>query len=393
MLTKLPIKFFSGCGCNSGTGSVPSGTACPTATPIATICDQRYLTLTAVPYGRLIVVPPGSDCQTFMENSDAEAMVVSVGGALGYKPTKEPKLSLPKLVGSPTSAAPAPFPYIMIAGGSGSTTPWQMLPCPTAGEWYIKGTTGGWTLVENSPQATQLGATFAAAATGTALEAIGFVDVGSGVYQPRRLIGSGTLDVPMMLHYNGTSGRYEMKAAAITDSLYIGTIKATFFGEVSSGGVPTANSFGIRPNSGITQSDVYGLMINGPTGQVYRAPVHTYLTAESDVHTATQTPSGGFDVVPSHTMSVSGTFNYPTVEVGFMFKFNGAEDADFGLFQDGVLAHTWSTSHGTAVESYYTGAWILTGVSLGAHTFDIRVKAGSTYSAWFSNVTVKTLPS
>ena len=392
MLKLIPQKFFS-CDCDSGTS--PSGHAHTLCPPTATICDDRYLTMASVPSGKLLVIAPGTNCQAYMANSDAGALIVSAGGNLGYIPTKTPALSLPKLAGSPATGAPDPFPFIMISTGSGDTTPWKQLPCPTAGEWYIKATTGGWVLVQNSPQATQLGATFAAAANGTSLEAMGFVDVGSGVYQPRRLIGSGTLDVPMLLHWNGTSGRYEMKAAAITDSLYIGNIKATTFGEVSALGVPTADSFAIRPNSGITQANVRGLMINGPLGTVYRAPAHTFLTAESGTHTATQTATGGFDVVPSHTMSVSGDFNFPTVEVNFMFKFNGAEDADFGLFQDGSLVHTWSTSHGAAVESHYSGSWILTGVTLGTRTFDIRVKstAANTYSAWFSNVTVKTLPS
>ena len=382
MLNQLPQKFFSGCGCNSGTGSVPSGYAAPTATPIATICDDRYLTMTSVPAGRLIVIPPGSNCQSLMENSDAESLIVSAGGALGYKWTKEPKLSLPKLVGSPATGAPTAFPYIMVSNGSGSVTPWQQLPCPTAGEWYIKGTTGGWTLVENSPQATQLGVTFAAAATGTALEAIGFVDVGAGVYQPRRLIGSSTLDVPMMLHYNGTSGRYEMKAAAITDSLYIGNIKATTFGEVSALGVPTADSFSARPNSGITQADIYGLVIDAPNGKIYRAPRTKSWTQDNSTAGPVVTPNTStWIALGGGHGSISITPNSPVVlfmcDVSWDLTTGSGEFVDFALFLNGsgVEVKRWRVRG----EKDNNLSFIASGLNIGAvNTLDVKIiKSGS----------------
>lgn len=368
-------------------------TTTPAAPLCSTICDPRYLTLTTVPSGRILAVAPGSNCQAFVGEAAAWQLLVSYGPGLGYGPTSTPSLALPAHT-IPTPVTSESFPFLLIAEGGGATTPWKSLAAPTGGNYFLTAKNGVWSFTD-AGQIPGLNSIFTDAGSSAQIEALGFIQTGtsggSPVFETRKLVGTGTGETPLVLALDTGTGRYVVKAANLGGDIKYGSLKFVTLGEVDGSGVATTGGFSIRPDSGITQANIYGLVYDSGTGKVYRAAASTIEVIEQVTASGAITNTGSMQSVPGHLQFAAKDFHYPDTEITFTAKFNATENVSFGLFQDGSLIHTWTTANGVETESLYSASWIVKSLSLASHQFDIRLSANSAFNVTYSCATMKTL--
>jgi hypothetical protein len=366
----LPQRFFSSqsdCGCaNAPSPSVPC------ATPGgATICDPRYYTMTYLPSGQILGIAPGTNCQVKIQEGAAGGLLVSLGTGLGFGATVAPALALPV---QPMSEG-AFVPFMLGAMGAEPTTPWKRFVGPTSGTFFLTWTPSGFTLTDATDLPNLIN-TFAAAGNGPSLEMVGYVQTGTvdgePVFEARKLIGSGTGTQPLVLVFNGTTGRYEVRAAALDAPYNLGAVGIVTFFE-QTGGVMTAGGFSIRPNSGITQADIYGLLYDSGAKKVYRAPAHTQQQKSYDVNVA-HTIGDTYVKYAGHLQFDSATFNYPTVLISWMVCFSTQEQCNVGLFRDDTLIMEWNFDVSGQPNSTFGTTYLDTEVALGVHVYDLRIR-------------------
>lgn len=372
---KRPSFFFSSdCGCSGG--GAPNyprgyGQPCDPGTP-ASICDGRYSTLSNSANVKLLAVAPGTTCQTFLTSPVAGGFVVPDGIGVGFKVVQQPTQALPTqalATGSPL--VPQTIPFLLGALGSSPTTPWVELPPPPSGTWFLTATTGGWTLTDatNFPGLSPI---FSAATGTTSIEVMGFVQSGS-TFIPRKLVGSGTLDVPLVLHFNSTTGRYEVTPAATASPTAFNQIATISLFETGTGSAGAPGPFTVRPNINggtfHTADACDFLMLDNTTGQLYYPPGPTYANQTSTSNSASMTVGTPLQIVDFGTLGL----NYGTVLCAWQVKTNLSDHPVIQLLIDGTVAATWDYSTDSGLDDrIFSGTKVITGLSFGNHAMTMQ---------------------
>ncbi len=392
---KRPSFFFNPCGYSSGPYRVPQAVLPPSG---SLIVDNGYFTLITAARMQLLGVQRGSNAQCFFSTLGPGFIFQGTDGQAEV--TTAPALTLP-LVNAPDGGGNFPATgtakYIMVGNGANPAT-WQMIAAPTSGS-YILTSNGGAFSLQPPGDVPALNAIFAAATSSTHPEAIGFVQTGTDgsgnpTFSSRKFAGTGTGDQPMVVRWNGTSGRYEITGLLTSETLKQTTIGFQKLQGLDNTGANISGGFAVRPDSGITQSGVDFMAFDSATNIVYRAAPPTYVQIFND--TTTPLTANVMAQPAPHLYIGSQTIHYPTVEVGAQIILANLERPIITLFVDGVEVRRWDFQTGVAntagaAIATFNVRHLFTSLALGSHTFDFRVSPASPASLLHSSAYLQTL--
>ncbi len=388
---KRPSFFSNYCGCPSSTHSRVAVPVLPATGSL--VYDDAYFTLITAARMQVLGVQRGSNAQAFFSTLGPGFLFQGTDGQATVE--DEPALTLPIVNAAVDGSFPASgtAKYIMVGNGADPAT-WQMIAAPTSGS-YILTSSGGTFSLQPPGDVPALNAIFAAATSSTHPEAIGFVQTGTDgdgnpVFSSRKFAGTGTGDQPMVVRWNGTSGRYEITGLLTSETLKQTTIGFQKLQGLDNTGANISGGFTVRPDSGITQSGVDMLAFDSATNIVYRAAPSTVVQISSNTTTAAST--GSMAQPTPHWSFGAQTIHYPNVEVEALCVFDDIERPIITLYVDGVEVFRWDfTTNSTTASGNYRVQYILTGLALGSHTFDFRMQTTTAANIIHSTASLKTL--
>lgn len=367
----------------------------------ALIFDDRYFSLVTATNLKVLGVQQGSNAQAFLTSSIRGFLFYGSDNQVSV--TATPSVTLPYVNPAVSGSYPetGTAAAIMIANGADPMN-WQFFHAPTTGDWFLMAKGGTFSLQEPGevPAINQI---FADAATSITPELIGFVQTGvdgggDPVFSARKFAGTGTGEQPLVIRYNGTSGRFDVTGLLDSDTLQHPRMQFnTVFG-LNDDGTNTTDGFAVRPDSGITQADVFGLSYDKGTKKVYRDAAHTYAVASSETLSGLF-PNNVLTAVSGHLNLGSRIIHYPNVRITAMMRTADVENPVMALFIDGaeVFRYTHLPVPSGATNNgkwLFTFEYLATGLSLGSHTFEIRVQAATSPGGNIarSYISMQTLP-
>lgn len=380
--------FFFACSECSG---APVTT--PPACGLTGIEDDRFLTLIPSPRLKLLGLVTGSKQLSllkgaFLSTVPLAGFVFDDGTGQGQYVEPAPKITLPLLVGTTFKQ--------LIVGTGAAASEWKMLTAPTTGDYILKVTGGNWSLVDAGqiPGLSDIGASTTIAPKGVVVAIVQTSTSGPAVYalqklaivNKRVLVGDTTgtagyrvlLDTEALEHPIGKHTALQIRTLETLDNA----------GSPIVGGLEQALTSGA---SAIT--DATALIYSPAVKRLFKAPPHLYNYAGVAAPSASGTPTTSYVVLPGgHAAGASLAFNYPNVRIDCFIRFSLATaNVSFALFRDGTQVFEWPLKAGQSANLTY----IDKGVTLGAHTYDIRYKQGTAAVACaivFSSLTIQTLP-
>lgn len=367
---KLPSKFYtSDCGCGNSGGNLGYG-----GNSANIISDDRYLGLLATARIKLLGVKPGTSYQAFLDDTKRGFAFSDALG--GFYVEDQPVLTLPTAAGGA---------YVLIAS-NGSPAAWKFLAAPETGDWTLGVKNGAFALLNAGgvPGVSTACSNNNLAASGSVLVCAptGSNDTnGDPIYTVKKLAVANK----RVLVGDTTGGATNYKPLPDADELThpkasLPAMKFFTYTKVDASGATIGGGMDVRPNSG--DGSVAELCVWSPTNQqFYKAPARTKLnyTFSGNIDA---NATGSFVAMAPHLYQASVVCNYPDLYVSFNLQVknlatdNSADTtnkADYALYIDGALAYTWLVR---GQEDITLGA-VITGISIGTHTFEIRGKKAS----------------
>lgn len=341
----------------------------------ATIADNRYFAFTTATKGQALIVPKGSNAQAFLKGSANQRGFVFFENdeiQIDSDPTLTLPLHNPAVSGN--YPQPAAFKYLTIAHGA-DPAEWRHVAAPSAGSWVLQCISGQWVLVDAGqiPGINQVGISSATLAKGNLLA---LEEVTPGVFTVKKLqVQHGRV---LVGHVDSGTGIVGYKALGLSEGLVhpIGKFADLRFTTLTS-----CDGAGAEIAGGLEQAVTTGIgavtdgirMIYSPSlKRLFKAPAQTFVPLAVFTPGASTVPPAAYEALPGgHGAGSSQTYNFGTVRVDFTMGTTADERYQIGLFRDGVLIAEFDN---TAVVDTYGFFYIDTGVTPGAHTYDIRWK-------------------
>lgn len=383
-MLKLPQKFFA-----------TSDDCCSTPDPgCLPVCNSRFLTLATADTLQIFGLPPGGQCMGKLTSAD-KGFVVSLGAGNGHAILETPNWPITDQ-GADGDDVPNPWPYLIGMVGSGDAVNWRQIHAPATGSYRVESEDGNFKLVDatNIPG---ISGVCEAATTVAMVQMFGCYSTDLTVEEPEYFLKklSTPADRPLV-GFEDVNGNEWVRA--LPEDQYFthplaefGELRVTTLIQLDNAGDPIAGGIEVLDRTAVADA-VLGYYSPG-NQKFYRSPAHV-----RDVETQTASQAvvlgGAYVTITGHLQPGSLTFNHPNVRVSWSAMFEDAENSDFGLYMDGALQFEWrfADTASPAAQLSFSGSTILTGLAIGNHTFDIRVKgtSGAAVVNW-SSMAVETL--
>lgn len=357
-MIKRPMLFFTSCGCPSS----------PSECVESVVCDDKYYTLANVPNGKLLVIAPGSKCQTFL--TPERGFLFDPGsGFVG--PTSEPQVTLPILNPAVSGNHPATGTFkFLFAGGTGDPSPWNFLAAPTSGEYIIQSEGGVWKLVDvgTIPGLTGVGASATFATIGQVLSLVETAPA-SGEYVVRKLKSFDERPIVGVDDDDGTGIRSLPLDKRLTHPLgFFGELSVFKFIPADGAGEP----LGELPELPGGVTDAKRMLYSASQQKIFRPSTGI---SDDGIQT-TEAVSASLATGSFHTISDLGTVTTgTTIFFAWSIETNIVEQLKVQLWIDGASVYEWDYSTtSTAVQSQFSGMAFHTGLSEGNHEIELKVR-------------------
>lgn len=397
-MIKRPSFFFSqgDCGCNGVGMQLQTAMAvCPPTG--ARVTDDRYLTLVGSSHGKALVVPNGSNSQTFL-TSDFAGFAFYRDGEITV--VKDPQLTMTLLNPAVSGSYPIPSGFKYLAGATGDPAEWRHIAAPTAGRWIMQSVNGQWVLTDagSLPGLQDIGNNGTTAVQGGVMLLVNSGTDDDPVWVIRRLAVVDKRVIVGQIDEDTGAGSYR----ALPGGTFLEHPKARFT-TLQSRTYATLDADGDPITDGIEQAVVTGAgAITDPTRVVYspttlrfyKEPVRTVATTNVPTNGTSTVPPTSYALMPSgHGAGQNLQYNYAKVMVAFTATMSSGATSDviqFGVFRDGVLLQEFENDDQRKVTIIYVDL----ACPYGPHTYDIRWKKSSGSTAVIisnSYLTVQTI--
>lgn len=364
------------------------GTPVPTA-PFSgctvAVCDNAYLLLGNAPRGRVLIVPPNSNCQLYL--TPATGFMVDDGSGMGSFLTNSPAIDMPILnaVTGETIGLPGAFRRIAVSPGGSENSAWKHLLAPTVGSYRLETDSGEWKLVDASgipgiaEVMTQVGSSSPITMIGAFDTGEVDDDTGDPIYVLRKL--NSPQDQPIVGVTRG-DGTTATRALPLDEPLKhplatFTTLKFKTLTAVDDDGDPIPSGYNLLPADTATTANSIPLWYNVATGKFYRAPAAGYNRKFTAGESANIPDNDTYMSLPDARLTVGVTLAYGKALVTFA---TGIKDvageggtnlnAQFKLKVDGVDWVQFASGNSKS----QSGTDIVTGLTPGSHTFEIVAK-------------------
>lgn len=340
---KLPSFFFSqgDCGCSTSSRQYDRPVCPPTG---ARVTDDRYFSLALASRGQALVVPKGSNSQTFL-TGDFSGFVFFGDGEVSVK--KDVQLTLTLLNPSVSGNYPVPGGFKYITGATGDPAEWRHIAAPSTGRWIMQSVNGQWVLTDagSIPGIQDIGNSGLTVTQGSVMMLVNSGTDEAPIWVVRRLavadkrviVGQIDGDTGEATFHTLPVGTYlEHPKAKLTEFLCRTFATLDADGNAISGGIEQAVVTGAG-----SISDPTKMVYSPATKRIYQAPPGTLAVTNVPDNGTSTTITTSYVALPSgHGAGISKQYNYPTVRVDFFGTMNSGTASSvivFGVFRDGTL--------------------------------------------------------
>lgn len=360
----------------------PGGCACPQVgndTPIipptgAVLSDNRYFTLTQAAAGQMLVVPKGSNVQSFLTAGvGVRGFAFYAAGEFTVEPA--PALTLPLLNPLVSGSHPAPPGFKYIMAGTGDPADWRHVAAPTAGTWVLQSQNGSFLLVDASsiPGIDVIGASGVTTIKGGLMMLINLTPT---TYALRRLaVSHNRVVVGDIDPVSGESGYKALPdASPLTHPIasFLNLRVREFIGldgsgNMIAGGLEDAAVTGLG-----AVTDGKSVFYSTVNKRFFFRPPQTFNFTQNTTTSASTAYTSTFAAMPAgHGDGQSLNYNYPKVRIDFSMSTTAQESITLGLYRDGTLLQEFPFKTDYDVSFFYVDV----ANPLGAHTYDVRWRA------------------